>query len=89
MLLPGGIQRGELAAFVFYATDCGLWSAGACEVIGELQRAAGAGAYCRAAADSGRDNPPTPLCNCLQSQRQIWLWENVEFAYSHPTPSER
>ncbi|RMS91784.1 ABC transporter ATP-binding/permease protein, partial [Pseudomonas coronafaciens pv. oryzae] len=84
-----GISSGELAAFVFYALVVGMAFGTLSEVIGELQRAAGAaeriGELLQARSEISA--PATGLLNLPQRISGRLALENVSFAY--PSRPER
>ncbi|KPW74893.1 ABC transporter, transmembrane region:ABC transporter [Pseudomonas syringae pv. coriandricola] len=88
-VINGRISSGELAAFVFYALVVGMAFGTLSEVIGELQRAAGAaeriGELLQARSDIRA--PTTDLLTLPQRISGRLALENVSFAY--PSRPER
>lgn len=87
-VIAGRISGGELAAFVFYALIVGVSAGALSEVIGELQRAAGAGARIVELLQTQSEITP-PTTGLLQLPARVsgnLAFENVQFAY--PTRPE-
>ncbi len=82
-VIAGRISGGELAAFVFYALIVGVSAGALSEVIGELQRAAGAGARIVELLQTQAEITP-PTTGLLQLPARVsgnLAFENVKFAY--------
>ena len=81
-VLAGRISPGELAAFVFYSVIVGASVGALSEVVGDLQRAAGATERLLELmnAESAIEEPEVPACIRHESQGRLTL-ENVFFHY--------
>ena len=87
-VIAGRISGGELAAFVFYSLIVGVSAGALSEVIGELQRAAGAGARIVELLQTEREIT-APSSGLLQLPARVsgdLAFEQVRFAY--PTRPE-
>ena len=87
-VIAGRTSPGELAAFVFYSLLVGVSAGALSEVIGELQRAAGAAARILELLQSENEIDPTPVAprSLPQSVRGDIEFRQVTFAY--PTRPE-
>ena len=87
-VLAGGLTGGELAAFVFYASVVASATGGLAEIVGDLQRAAGATErlfeLLDAPAEITAPAHPVPLPEVLRGELRL---EQVSFAY--PADPER
>ncbi|WP_150303845.1 ABC transporter transmembrane domain-containing protein [Pseudomonas saliphila] len=82
-VLAGRISLGELAAFLFYSLIVGLAAGALSEVIGELQRAAGAGARILELLRTEQEiaPPATGLAQLPDKLVEGIAFEEVRFAY--------
>lgn len=82
-VIAGRISGGELAAFVFYSLIVGVSAGALSEVIGELQRAAGAGARIVELLQTEREisAPASGLRQLPDTVRGEISFEQVGFAY--------
>ncbi len=83
-VIAGRISGGELAAFVFYSLIVGVSAGALSEVIGELQRAAGAGALIAELLRTEQEitaTPPIERCQLPTSIAGNLAFENLSFAY--------
>ncbi|MGH1449459.1 MAG: ABC transporter transmembrane domain-containing protein [Pseudomonadaceae bacterium] len=83
-VIAGRISGGELAAFVFYSLIVGVSAGALSEVIGELQRAAGAGARIAELLRTEREIAAPPvedLCHLPERIQGNVVFENLAFAY--------
>lgn len=82
-VIAGRISLGELAAFLFYSLIVGLAAGALSEVIGELQRAAGAGARILELLQTKQEiGPPTTGLAQLPAKLVAGIvFEDVSFAY--------
>lgn len=88
-VLAGKISGGELAAFVFYASVVASAAGGLSEIIGDLQRAAGATERLFQLLDTAPEitAPETPA-DLPEPTRGAVRFEHVSFAYpAHPEQS--
>jgi len=80
-IIAGRITGGELAAFVFYSIIAGSAVGSVSEVLGELQRAAGAAERIIELLNAPNDIQPPPQPVALPSIRGNIVFEQVCFAY--------
>lgn len=87
LVLEGGISGGELTAFMFYAVMAGGSVATISEVIGEIQKAAGASERLRQLLDTlpHIKSPTTPMVLPAKVKGKL-TFEKVTFSY--PTASD-
>ncbi|MEH6388084.1 ABC transporter transmembrane domain-containing protein [Pseudomonas profundi] len=83
-VIAGRISLGELAAFLFYSLIVGLAAGALSEVIGELQRAAGAGARIVELLRTEQEisAPKTGLVQLPERLSQGIAFDQVSFSYS-------
>jgi len=81
-VIEGRISGGELAAFVFYSVIVGSAVASVSEVIGELQRAAGAAERTMELLEAPNEIYPPLVVQQLPNVAGAITFDNISFAYA-------
>jgi len=88
-VISGQISPGELAAFVFYSLLVGLAAGAISEVIGELQRAAGAAARIFELLQAENELPPVPDSVVPLRQPVAGSLDIRRLSFSYPSRPDR